>query len=48
MHVRSAPTAVAAVVTAAGRAGMELADVEITRPDLESLFLHLTGKALRD
>lgn len=48
LHVRSAPTAVAAVVTAAGRAGMELADVEITRPDLESVFLHLTGKALRD
>ena len=29
-------------------AGMTLADVEITRPDLESVFLHLTGKALRD
>jgi len=48
LHVREAPTAVAAVVTAAGRSGMELADVEITRPDLESVFLHLTGKALRD
>ena len=48
LHVRDAPTAVAAVVTTAGSAGMELADVEITRPDLESVFLHLTGKALRD
>lgn len=48
LHVRDAPTAVAAIVTTAGRAGMELADVEITRPDLESVFLHLTGKALRD
>ncbi len=48
LHVREAPTAVAAVVTTAGRAGMELADVEISRPDLESVFLHLTGKALRD
>ena len=28
--------------------GMTLSDVEITRPDLESVFLHLTGKALRD
>ncbi|NLE72581.1 MAG: ABC transporter ATP-binding protein [Actinomycetales bacterium] len=46
--VRDAPTAVAAIVTAATRAGMSLADVEITRPNLESVFLHLTGKALRD
>ena len=29
-------------------AGMTLSDVEISRPDLESVFLHLTGKALRD
>ena len=48
LHVRDAPTAVAAVVTTAGRSGMELSDVEISRPDLESVFLHLTGKALRD
>ena len=48
LHVRDAPTAVAAVVTVAGGVGLELADVEITRPDLESVFLHLTGKGLRD
>ena len=48
LHVHDAPTAVAAVVTTAGSAGLELADVEITRPDLESVFLHLTGKGLRD
>jgi ABC-2 type transport system ATP-binding protein len=48
LHVRDAPTAVVAVVTTAGRVGLELSDVEITRPDLESVFLHLTGKALRD
>ena len=48
LHVRDAPTAVATVVTTAGRSGVELADVEITRPDLESVFLHLTGKGLRD
>ncbi|WP_413452823.1 ABC transporter ATP-binding protein [Georgenia phoenicis] len=48
LHLREAPTAVAGVVTTAGRSGMELSDVEITRPDLESVFLHLTGKALRD
>ncbi|SED71978.1 ABC transporter ATP-binding protein [Ruania alba] len=42
-----APSALAAIVTAASN-HLELADVEITRPDLEQVFLHLTGKALRD
>ncbi len=46
--VRDASTAVAGIVTSATTAGMTLTDVEITRPDLESVFLHLTGKALRD
>lgn len=48
LHVHEAPTAVAGVVTAAGAAGMDLTDVEITRPNLESVFLHLTGRGLRD
>jgi ABC-2 type transport system ATP-binding protein len=48
LTVGDAPSAVAQVVTRATDAGMSLADVEITRPDLESVFLHLTGKALRD
>jgi ABC-2 type transport system ATP-binding protein len=48
LTVRDAPAAVAAIVTTAAAAGMTLSDVEITRPDLESVFLHLTGKALRD
>ena len=48
LAVRDAPTAVAGVVTAATGAGMALDDVEITRPNLESVFLQLTGKALRD
>ncbi len=48
LTVTDAPTAVAQIVTSATGAGMSLADVEITRPDLESVFLHLTGKALRD
>ena len=46
--VREAPTAVAGVVNAATGAGMVLDGVEISRPDLESVFLHVTGKALRD
>ncbi|MEE6274521.1 ABC transporter ATP-binding protein [Georgenia wangjunii] len=48
LTVRDAPAAVATVVSAATTSGMVLDDVEITRPDLESVFLHLTGKALRD
>jgi ABC-2 type transport system ATP-binding protein len=48
LTVRDAPTAVADIVTGASAAGMSLSDVEITRPNLESVFLHLTGKALRD
>ena len=48
LTVDDAPTAIAQIVTRATAAGMSLADVEITRPDLESVFLHLTGKALRD
>ena len=48
LSVIGAPTAVTSIVTAAAGAGMTLADVQIQRPDLESVFLHLTGKALRD
>jgi ABC-2 type transport system ATP-binding protein len=48
LTVHEAPTAVAGIVTGATGAGMSLTDVEISRPDLESVFLHLTGKALRD
>ena len=48
LTVRDAPTAVAAIVTAASTAGMTLSDLEISRPNLESVFLQLTGKALRD
>jgi ABC-2 type transport system ATP-binding protein len=29
-------------------AGVQVTGVEVTEPDLESVFLHLTGKALRD
>jgi ABC-2 type transport system ATP-binding protein len=43
-----AATAVGRVVDAATKAGMALEDVDISRPNLESVFLHLTGKALRD
>lgn len=48
LSVHDAPRAIADVVQGATAAGMELRAVEITRPDLESVFLHVTGKALRD
>ncbi len=48
LAVRDAPSAVASLVTGATEAGLALHDVEITRPNLEAVFLHLTGKALRD
>jgi ABC-2 type transport system ATP-binding protein len=38
----------APVVQAAEAAGVEITGVEIVEPDLEAVFLHLTGKALRD
>jgi ABC-2 type transport system ATP-binding protein len=31
-----------------GAAGVEIRSVEVVEPDLEAVFLHLTGKALRD
>ena len=36
------------LLEAADRAGAEVTSVELVEPDLEAVFLHLTGKALRD
>jgi ABC-2 type transport system ATP-binding protein len=36
------------LLEAAERAGAEVTSVELAEPDLEAVFLHLTGKALRD
>jgi len=36
------------IVDAADRSGAALTSVEVVEPDLEAVFLHLTGKALRD
>lgn len=37
-----------AIVEAIGTAGAHLRSVEVVEPDLESVFLHLTGRGLRD
>jgi len=42
------PTAMVALLEAAARAGHTLVDVSLRRPDLESVFLHLTGRELRE
>jgi ABC-2 type transport system ATP-binding protein len=41
-------TALPAILIAAADGGAHVTSVEIDEPDLESVFLHLTGKALRD
>jgi ABC-2 type transport system ATP-binding protein len=37
-----------AILETAAEAGMSVRSVEVVEPDLEAVFLHLTGKALRD
>lgn len=44
----SPPQAVAAAFTAAESADLTISGVEIATPDLEAVFLNMTGKALRD
>ena len=46
--VAEADEALAPVITAANDAGAHLRSVDIEEPNLEAVFLHLTGRALRD
>ncbi len=48
MTVVDAPAVLATIVAAAADSGMSVTDVEVARPDLESVFLNLTGRALRN
>jgi len=41
-------TEIAGLLDAAAKAGHELADISLRKPNLESVFLHLTGRELRD
>ncbi len=43
-----AGSVVARVLDALAGAGAAVSSVEVVQPDLEAVFLHLTGKALRD
>jgi len=47
-HVRSGPRLLPRVITAAERGGFDIADLSVTEPTLETVFINLTGKELRD
>jgi ABC-2 type transport system ATP-binding protein len=42
------PTEIASLLDAATSAGMDVIDVVLRRPNLESVFLQLTGRDLRE
>jgi ABC-2 type transport system ATP-binding protein len=46
--LRDAAGHLPALLAAVGGVGATVAGVEVREPDLEDVFLHLTGKALRD
>jgi ABC-2 type transport system ATP-binding protein len=48
LMVRGARQALPRIFAATTAAGTALTSVEVVEPDLEAVFLHLTGKALRD
>jgi ABC-2 type transport system ATP-binding protein len=48
LHVRGADRLLARVVSAAERAGSEIADLSVAEPSLETVFITLTGRELRE
>jgi linearmycin/streptolysin S transport system ATP-binding protein len=48
VRVEVGTTALAGIVAAGERTGMAIGGIELVEPDLEDVFLGLTGKALRD
>jgi ABC-2 type transport system ATP-binding protein len=46
--VEQARTALPELLRVATESGVAVTSVEVKEPDLEAVFLHLTGKALRD
>jgi ABC-2 type transport system ATP-binding protein len=48
LHVKGASGVLPRVITAAERGGYQLADLSVTEPTLETVFINLTGKELRD
>jgi len=48
LHVKGADRVVPAIVTSAERGGFDIVDLSISEPTLETVFINLTGKELRD
>ncbi len=48
LHVRGTDRLVRRIVQSAERGGFDLADVSVAEPSLETVFINLTGKELRD
>ncbi len=48
VHVKGASSVVPAIVTSAERNGFQLQDLSVAEPTLETVFINLTGKDLRD
>jgi ABC-2 type transport system ATP-binding protein len=48
LHLRQAPRLVPRIVSATEAAGFEVADLSVSEPSLENVFINLTGKELRD
>jgi ABC-2 type transport system ATP-binding protein len=48
LHVRGAAGLLPKVITAAERGGFDVLDISVAEPSLETVFINLTGKELRD
>jgi ABC-2 type transport system ATP-binding protein len=48
VHIKGTPDLLPRVVSAAERSGFDLADLSVNEPTLETVFINLTGKDLRD
>jgi ABC-2 type transport system ATP-binding protein len=42
------PSEIAGLLESSAKAGFQLVDISVRKPNLESVFLHLTGRELRD
>jgi ABC-2 type transport system ATP-binding protein len=48
LHVRGAERLIPRIVLAAEQAGIDIRDLSVTEPSLETVFIDLTGKELRE
>ena len=48
LHVKGPDRLIPRIVLAAERGGFDLSDVSVAEPSLETVFISLTGKELRD